>query len=64
MKVIALKHGYFGKLISPGEEFDVPNDAKGSWFQPVEQEPINKEPAGNSKTSRAKDGKNTITDLV
>lgn len=59
MKVIALKHGYFGKLISPGEEFDVPNDAKGSWFQPVELKPD-----GNSKPSRAKDGKNTITDLV
>ena len=37
MKVIATKLGYFGKLREPGDEFEVPDDTKGSWFQPVEQ---------------------------
>lgn len=36
MKVIATKMGYFGRLREPGDEFDVPNDAKASWFEPVE----------------------------
>ena len=37
MKVIAIKLGYFGKLREPGDEFEVPDGTKGSWFQPVEQ---------------------------
>ena len=37
MKVIATKQGYFGKLREPGDEFEVPEGTKGSWFQPVEQ---------------------------
>lgn len=37
MKVIATKRGYFGKLREPGDEFEVPDGTKGSWFQPVEQ---------------------------
>lgn len=37
MKVIATKMGYFGKLREPGDEFEVPDGTKGSWFQPVEQ---------------------------
>ena len=37
MKVIATKLGYFGKLHEPGDEFEVPDGTKGSWFQPVEQ---------------------------
>ena len=37
MKVIATKQGYFGKLRQPGDEFEVPDGTKGSWFQPVEQ---------------------------
>ena len=37
MKVIATKLGYFGKLRQPGDEFEVPDGTKGSWFQPVEQ---------------------------
>lgn len=37
MKVIATKLGYFGKLREPGDEFEVPDGANGSWFQPVEQ---------------------------
>ena len=37
MKVIATKQGYFGKLREPGDEFEVPDGTKGSWFQPVGQ---------------------------
>ena len=37
MKVIATKLGYFGRLRQPGDEFEVPDGTKGSWFQPVEQ---------------------------
>lgn len=37
MKVIATKLGYFVKLREPGDEFEVPDGTKGSWFQPVEQ---------------------------
>ena len=37
MKVIATKLGYFGKLREPGDEFEVPDGTKGSWFQPVKQ---------------------------
>jgi hypothetical protein len=37
MKVIATKLGYFGKLREPGDECEVPDGTKGSWFQPVEQ---------------------------
>ena len=37
MKVITTKLGYFGKLRQPGDEFEVPDGTKGSWFQPVEQ---------------------------
>lgn len=36
MKVIALKRGFFGRLIEPGEEFEVPHGARGSWFAPAE----------------------------
>lgn len=35
MKVIALKQGYFGKLRQLGDEFDVPEGSKASWFEPV-----------------------------
>ncbi|WP_039052161.1 hypothetical protein [Bordetella avium] len=35
MKVTALKPGYFGKLREPGDEFDVPDGAKASWFAPA-----------------------------
>jgi hypothetical protein len=35
MKVVALKPGYLGKLRQPGDEFDVPEGSKASWFVPV-----------------------------
>lgn len=37
MKVIAIKPGYFGKLRTVDDEFEVPEGAKSSWFRPVEQ---------------------------
>lgn len=30
--VVATKPGYFGKLRSEGDEFEVPKDAKATWF--------------------------------
>lgn len=53
MKVIALKQGYFGKLIEAGEEFDVPDDAKASWFVPVEKADHAK-PEGEGKPAKSK----------
>lgn len=38
MKVIATKLGYLGKLRQPGDEFEVPEGSKSSWFEPVKQE--------------------------
>lgn len=35
MRVIATKPGYYGKLRQAGEEFDVPDKEKASWFAPV-----------------------------
>lgn len=38
MEVIALKEGFFGgSRKRVGERFDVPQNAKGSWFAPVEE---------------------------
>lgn len=38
MKVIALKEGFFdGTRIRAGDEFDVPQGTKGSWFTPVKE---------------------------
>ena len=45
MKVIATKPGYFGKLRQAGEEFEVPDDAKASWFEPVEKQAKPAKPA-------------------
>ncbi len=37
MKVIALEMGFLnGSRIRKGEEFEVPDGTKGSWFAPVE----------------------------
>lgn len=55
MKVIAIKPGYFGKLRAVDDEFEVPEGARASWFQPVEQ----KAKGGTPKTP-----KKTADDLV
>lgn len=47
MKVIATKKGYDGiNVREPGEEFDMKDGAKGSWFEPVKAEPKAEEPKG------------------
>lgn len=61
MKVIALKQGYFGKLRHPGDEFEVPEGAKGSWFEPVKKAAEGKKP--NKAADKAGD-KPTDDDLV
>ena len=40
MRVTAIKEGFDGQAIRrPGDEFDVPDGAKGSWFEPVQTDP-------------------------
>ena len=60
MKVIATKLGYFGKLREPGDEFEVPDGTKGSWFQPVEQKANGK----GGKKPEAKATEKPADDLV
>lgn len=38
MRVIATKRGYDGVVVrEEGAEFDMPDGAKGSWFDPVKE---------------------------
>ncbi len=38
MRVIAKKTGFDGRKIrQPGEEFDMPEGSKGSWFVPAQK---------------------------
>lgn len=40
MRVTATKEGFDGQVIRrPGDEFDMPDGASGSWFEPVPAEP-------------------------
>lgn len=54
MKVKATKRGYDGtRVIEEGEEFDMPEGAKGSWFKPVkgdEPKPV-KAPRGSGRAA-------------
>ena len=58
MKVIATKQGYLGKLRQPGDEFEVPDGTKGSWFEPVKKAEDKKPKAAD------KAGEKTASDLV
>ncbi|MGL4265203.1 MAG: hypothetical protein ACRCTX_26565 [Afipia sp.] len=49
--VVATKPGYHGKLRLEGDEFQVPKEAKSSWF--VDKKPADEKPA----RGRAKDAK-------
>lgn len=60
MKVIATKQGYFGKLRAVGDEFEVPEGSKASWFQPVEQKASGK----GSKKPEAPATEKPADDLV
>ena len=76
MRVVALKPGYYGDLRTVGELFEVADDAKASWFAPVDaeqEEPEQEEPeqvepgqekpaAHKSKSGRKKTA--TADDLV
>jgi hypothetical protein len=68
MKVVALKPGYLGKLRQPGDEFDVPEGSKASWFVPVvdggpEVEPPEVEPQARAPKGAAR-GRRAVEDLV
>lgn len=57
MRVVATKPGYLGKLRAVDDEFEVPEGAKASWFQPVEQK-------AKGGVSKAPAPKKTADDLV
>ena len=60
MKVIAIRTGYFGRLRSPGERFDVPDDAQASWFLPDEAPPSEMPPPEAPKPERKKKTKDSV----
>lgn len=38
MKVIAIKQGFYGDVLrNPGDEFEVADSAKASWFTPADK---------------------------
>ena len=49
MRVVANSLGYFGALRNAGDEFEVPDGTKGSWFAPVEIEVKAKSAKGKGK---------------
>lgn len=64
MKVIATKTGFDGKRIrNPGDEFEMPDGSKASWFVPVEAkaETKPKKAAGKPETA---DPANPAADLT
>lgn len=54
MRVIAIAQGYGGKdkhaIREPGEQFEVPDGAKASWYEPVDEPKTT--PAGNKKNQQ------------
>lgn len=53
MRVKATKLGFYGGRRQPGDEFDVPEGLKGSWFEPV----VVAEPAPQPEESEQSDTK-------
>jgi hypothetical protein len=60
MKVRATLAGYHGEYRKPDDVFDVPEDAKASWFKPVDGEasaspdsPLSHESDGNASPAAA-----------
>lgn len=51
MRVIAIAQGYGGKdkhaIREPGEQFEVPDGAKASWYEPVDEQ--DSAPTGGKK---------------
>lgn len=45
MRVIATNRGYDGITTrDPGDEFDMPDGARASWFRPADGTPVDPEP--------------------
>ena len=53
MRVVATAQGYLGCFREVGDEFEVPDGAKASWFTPVEAE---SKPAGRGRRARVDPG--------
>ena len=51
MRVIATAVGFFDNLRQVGDEFDVPEGAKGSWFKPVPADEPEAKPARGRRAS-------------
>lgn len=52
MKVIATKVGFDGKRVrQPGDEFDMPEGSKGSWFVPADDKAKGKKAAGKTEAT-------------
>ena len=74
MHVIATAVGFHSptaRLLQPGDEFEMPDGAKGTWFEPVESAPApkagkKKEPATAKTLSQAADGQaqTTVDDMA
>lgn len=55
MKVKATQVGFFGGVRRrPGDEFEVPQGTKGSWFAEVPQKGASVEPAEKKVSAKAK----------
>lgn len=55
MRVVATAPGYFGALRVEGDEFEVPDGTKGSWFKPVAAD-VAKPSKGSGKGQAPKPG--------
>ena len=51
MRVIATKPGFFDYLRQEGDEFEVPEGTKGSWFKPVSADEPEAKPTRGRKAS-------------
>ncbi len=53
MQVIATLRGYDNiRVREPGEEFEMPDDATGSWFEPVGGAKPKAKPEGKAKAGK------------
>lgn len=53
MRVVATAPGYIGHYREIGEEFDVPEGAKASWFTPVKRGKAKADAEKTEETSEA-----------
>ena len=51
MLVIATAKGFFGQYRNEGDEFEVPEGTKGSWFKPVPADEPEAKPARGRRAS-------------